>query len=251
MADDNNPVVPAQDNAPKVDDQKPEKVYNGKYNSVADLEKAYAEAEQKLGQQGEDLKNLRQFQAEVYPLVDVVYSNDEIMKQIRQAADAKYNPPQTDNTEQKPQAPDPKVAQQENYLRQRAIDDFKVKNGLDQLSTEDYSQVEKQLMDTMSRWVIPGQPVPLDRVNNLLEDAYSLIKNKKLVDDKVMESLANVQTNQRATMSPVQSSTTNDSGAELTEDERRLAEKLGVKPEDAAAYKKRYAEGNEESIIKN
>lgn len=254
MADEEKtPVDSAQETAPKAEDKK---LYNGKYTSVEELEKAHAEAESKIGQQGEDLKVLRQFQAEVYPIVDVVYGNDKIMSEIRQAVDAKYTSPQPQETESKENGrtevqPDPKAAQTEAYLRQRAIDDFKLKHGLEVLSREDYTKVEEQLTGVMSRWILPGQPVPLDRIGPLLDDAYSIVRNDKLVEDKVFESLATSQTNQRATMGSMQSSGSSDSGAELSDTERNFAIKLGIKPEDAALYKKRYAEGNDESIIKN
>lgn len=255
MADEvKTPVEPTQDPAPKVD----VKVYNGKYNSVEELEKAHQELETKLGQQGDEVKTLRQFQAEVYPIVDIVYSDDKIMSDIRKAADTKYNAPTLDTKTETPEngkaveaKPDPRVSEQESFLRQQAIDAFKAKNGLNALPTEDYAKVEEQLTKVMSRWILPGQPVSIDRVGNLLEDAYSIVRNEKLVEDKVFESLANQQTNQRATMSPLSGSPSDDSGADLSEDERRIASKLGVKPEDAAFYKKRYAEGNDESIIKN
>jgi len=243
----------AQENAPKAEDKK---VYNGKYNSVEDLEKAHSDLEQKLGQQGEDLNKLRQFQADAYPIIDVVYSNDEIMSQIRKAADAKYEAPQNQETNGKTEEPakvsqvDPKVKEQESYLRQQAIDDFKKKNGLDILSADDYSKVENALTDVMSRWIIPGTQVPLEKVSTLLTDAYSIVKTDKLVEDKVLESLATQQTNQRATMSPMSGEVTDDSGDQLTETERKFAEKLGVKSEDVKTYKERIAKGNEESIIK-
>jgi len=65
----------AQENAPKAD----EKLYLGKFKTPEDMEKSYQELEGKLSQQGEDLNKLRQFQADAYPIIDVVYGNDEIM----------------------------------------------------------------------------------------------------------------------------------------------------------------------------
>lgn len=248
----NTPVDPkAQENAPKAEDKK---VYNGKYESVDALEKAHSELEQKLGQQGEDLNKLRQYQADAEPIVDIVYSNDEIMSKVRQAADAKYAPPEEpikENGKTKEEAPkvDPKVASQEAYLRQKAIEDFKVKHGLQNIPAEDYTKVEEAITDVMGRWIIPGTTVPLDKVSNLLEDAYSLVRKDKLVEDKVLESLATQQTNQQATMSPMTGESPTDSGAELTEAEQLFSKKLGVKPEDVKAYKEKAAK-EDESIIK-
>lgn len=245
MADEpKTPVEPtAQDNAPKADE---DKLYLGKFKTPEDMAKSFVELENKLSQQGEDLNKLRQFQSEAYPIIDIVYGNDEIMSQIRQAADAKYAPPEEPkengkNEGDKTPQVDPKIREQEAYLRQRAIEDFKRKHGLEVLSTEDYSKVEEALTNVMGRWIIPGTQVPLDKVSNLLEDAYSIVRSDKLVEDKVLESLATSQTNQRATMSPMTGESPSDSGAELTETERKFAEKLGVKPEDVKTYKEKMA----------
>ena len=238
-----------------------EKLLAGKYKSAEELEKAYLEEQSKiqeqgtrLNQQAEELGQLREFQSKTYPIIDAVYADQELMGKVRQAVDAKYGVPVEGNTEtEKEEQPkvDPRAMATESFLRQQAISNFKARHGLDKLSMDDGKSVDEALMNTMARWIIPGQPIPLEKVDALLEDAYKIVRNDKLIEDKVFESLAEQRTNQQATVGQLSAGSPGEkSPIELSEEERSFARKLGVKEEDALEYKKRQAEGNFESIIK-
>jgi len=243
---------------------KEEKLLAGKYKSVDELESAYSEAQKSLGTLKDEVGQLRDFQNQAYPVIDVVYGDQELMKSVRQAVESKYGVGNSDQAvpQNQPEAkengrsedqsslrPDPRVSEQELFLRQIAINNFKTRYGLDKLPDGEYKQVEDALVDTMSRWVSPGTKVPIDKVEPLLEDAWKIVKGEKLVEEKVLETVTKDRANQQATVGSMSSGSTEAEEVQLSEADRQFAEKLQVPLERVKQYKKRYSEGNFESII--
>ena len=67
-----------------------EKTLEGGFKSVGELETAYKDLQSKLGTQGDELGQLRDFQNQAYPIIDAVYGDQNLMKDVRQAVESKY-----------------------------------------------------------------------------------------------------------------------------------------------------------------
>lgn len=243
-----------------------EKTLEGGFKSVGELETAYKDLQSKLGTQGDELGQLRDFQNQAYPIIDAVYGDQNLMKDVRQAVESKYgvgnsdqavpqNQPETKENgkivDKSSVKPDPRVSEHELFMRQIAINNFKTRYGLDKLPEEEYKPVEEALVNTMSRWVSPGTKVPIDKVEPLLEDAWKIVKGDKLVEEKVLETVAKDRVNQQATVGSISSGSPETGDVELSEADRQFAEKLNVPLERVKQYKKRYAEGNFGSILED
>ena len=248
---------------PQAPEQKSEeKVLVGGFKTVAELETAYKDLESKLGTQGDELGQLRDFQNQAYPVIDAVYGDQNLLKEVRQAVESKYGVGNSDQAVPKDQAeingkivdkppvkPDVRVSEHELFLRQIAINNFKTRYGLDKLPEAEYQPVEEALITTMSRWVQPGTKVPIDKVETYLEDAWKIVKGDKLVEEKVLETITKDRVNQQATVGSMSSGSTETEEVQLSEADRQFAEKLHVPLERVKQYKKRYAEGNFGSIL--
>ena len=243
-----------------------EKTLAGGFKSVEELETGFKDLETKLGTQGDELGQLREFQNQAYPIMDAVYGDEALMKGVRQKVEAKYgvgnsnqavpqkesetneNGKTTETTEVKP---DDRVSEHELFLRQIAINNFKTRYGLDKLPEGEYKPVEDALVKTMERWVQPGTKVPIEKVEPLLEDAWKIVKGDKLVEEKVLETVTRDRVNQQGTVGSMAAGSPESGGVELSEADRKFAEKLKVPLDKVRVYKERYAKGNFDSILED
>lgn len=242
MADDTPTAPPIEKTPEKGDTAKKEStpdvsdLTKGKYRSAEDLAKAHSELESKLGEQGREVQQSREFQAIVQPLLDVIRNDPELFK----AVDEKMRNLEPETKKEK----DKKEVSPENLrdVRDTAADlllaRFEEKHNIDKLPVEDRKRIRSNIGDKI--YEMTGQNlngVDLRRLGSVLENAFDLVKAK--TDDKsTLETLAAIQKANEAGMPSVPASS-GKTETTLTSEEADVAERLGLSREQYLQGKKK------------
>ena len=194
----------------------------GKFKSVEDLAKAYKEAESKIGEQGQEVSQVREFMSIAQPVFDVIRDDPELFKTI----DEKLRNPKTDKAESK----DDKTTDQDDVrttTRQMIIDSFENKYNISKLSADEQKSIRNTIGNVVSELTGTSYDrIDLRRLNSVLENAYVLAKNR-IKDKSTLEALEEAEKAEEGSISSIPSSGGKE-GPNLTPDEASVAEKLGL-----------------------
>jgi hypothetical protein len=215
-----------------------------KDKSVEEIVKSYGELERKLGEQGASLKELKQLKQDRDILAKAITSDQELYKKV-EAAVLKESGQTDTKTGQDGDGEagktDPQVAELRRTAENRAINDFTAKHGLNDLEPEKRKETMKKVGQALSEMVDPGgtkntaeimSSIRLDKLPAFLENAY-VIAHKDAYMDK-----GSSQTQDTASIGRMSSSGKSGKPVDgLTDRERAVSEKLGIKPEEYAKQK--------------
>ncbi len=213
--------VPATDTSKT--EPAPEKVdkgfLDGKYKSQKDMENAYKEAEKKLGEQGEKIRQADEFATYVQPIIDLARSDTEVFEILDKKLRNEPSKPQ-------PEKPD------QNELRSAASDlllaRFETEHSIDKLPSDEAAKVRQEIGVKVAE--LTGQKladVDLRRLPKLLESVYKLVEPKSTVETETEDgSMPSVPS------SPGKSEST------LSSEEAKMAQGLGLTREEYLDGKK-------------
>lgn len=244
--------IKAPSDAPSKDTPKAEQVPDqdkrlseatgGKFKDVDNLVAAYKDLEKKLGEQGEDIRQSREFAAVVQPLLDVIREDPELFKSIDTKLKSKGEP-STPNAETKDKKDNTSQDEIRNFAVDTAIAQFEAKYGLDKLSTEERKSIREKIGNEV--YELTGKTiseVDLRRLGKVLDKAYVLANKDNLVDKSKLEALVSAQGTEGGIPSLPSSSEKKE--ATLAPEEARVAEKLGLTREQYLKGKKEPTKSN-------
>lgn len=240
MADkDKNKEAPPksqEEDTPKKETPKEEELILGKYKTQDELVDAYKEAENKLGEQGDELRQGREFAQVVQPILDLIRNDPKLFKQLdEKLREGKPDDPSKEDTKGK----EGTTAQGEN---RKAIADlmlakFEDKYKIPQLSSEDARKLRGKIADQIYRtYGKVYHEVDLTKLDAALEDAYLLANKDKLIEKSKLEE-ADSATGVEGGI-PSISSSPGKGDAVLTSEEATVAEKLNLTREQYLEGKK-------------
>lgn len=230
------PPTSQEEDTPKGETPKTEELILGKYKSQDELVDAYKEAENKLGEQGDELRQGREFAQVVQPILDLIRNDPELFKQLdEKLRDGKSDESSKADTKGKEST----VVQGEN---RKAIADlmlakFEEKYKIPQLSPEDARKLRGKVADQIYRtYGKVYHEVDLTKLDAALEDAYLLANKDKLIEKSKLEG-SDLATEDEGGI-PSISSSPGKGGTVLTSEEATVAEKLNLTREQYLEGKK-------------
>lgn len=214
----------------------PEK-FQGK--SPDEIVQMYTELEKKFGEHSKEVKDARQYLQERAVINEVLAEDKELYSMFESRLKKKYAPSTESDGEVKS---DPVVTDLRRSEENRIIGDFQKNLGIADLSAEKRTEVMKKVSNELAEMVDPGgkkslgqilSEQSLSRLPKLLENAYFLAHKDSLFDkgkqDPDLASIGSIATGSSGKSDPINS---------LTDREREIAGKLGVKPEKYLERKK-------------
>lgn len=191
----------------------------GKFKSAEDLEKAYKEAEKKLGEQGEKIRQAEEFATYVQPIIDLARTDAEVFAILDKKLRNEPSKPLTEKSDQ---------VELRNATSDLLLARFESEHGIDKLTPEEAAKVRREVGVKIAE--LTGQKlgdVDLRRLPKLLESVYKLVEPKSEPESKTEDgSMPSVPS------SPGKSETT------LSPKEAAVAQGLGLSREEYLEGKK-------------
>jgi hypothetical protein len=212
----------------------PEK-FQGK--TTEELIKMYGELERKLGEQSSLVSEARKLKENQEILAKAIYSDPKIAKSVEQAVTALYGS-DTETSgkkgdEEAARTVDPQVADLRRASENRVIAEFSTHYGFEKMKPDERQDMMKKVGSKLADMVDPSgklsmaeviSNISLERLPVMLEDAYWLANKDNIIDKGSLPQDV-------ASIGRFSSSTSKSEGQEvqLTDKERDIAAKLGVK----------------------
>lgn len=196
------------------------------------------------------------------PVLRLVYEDPEVNKAATEAWNKRNNPkpagdnkPETPKEDKKETAP-VSLAESDNRnaLIGQAVNDFNKTHGLDKLSTDDRKNLNIAIMGELKGLLDPNdtgksgaqllEGISVARVPEILNKAYYLATREER--EKVIREKAKSDANSEATglIGAMPSGSAESEEITLTEPEKKIAERLGLKEDDYLKNKKEIAKRN-------
>jgi hypothetical protein len=232
------PEALKEDTPTKEPEPKQEEKILGKYKTQDELVEAYEKAEKKLGEQGDELRQGREFAQVVQPLLDEIRSDPELFKQLDEKLRSKGQP--TDSAKDETKGDEKTTTQDES---RQAVSDlilakFEEKHGIDKLSADERRTLRNKIGDVIHE--LTGKTfngVDLRRLDGVLENAYILANKDSLIDKSKLEALSPAREVDEAGIPSVPSSP-GKAETVLTSEEADIAGKIGLTREQYLEGKK-------------
>lgn len=228
------PTVKANDNAQALSNL-PEK-FKGK--STEDIATMYLELEKKFGEHSKEVENARQFLQEKAFLDQLLSEDEQLYKTLEQAISKKVGKQTTDDKSPKS---DPVLTDLRRSEENRAIGEFQKQFGIDKLDSDKKKEMMQNISKELAEMLDPGgnktigqiiSEISLSKLPKYLENAYWIANKEKLIDrGSISDDISSIG-------SISSSSVFNSNKDSLSEEEKKIAEKLGVKPEKYLERKK-------------
>lgn len=217
------------------------KIVDGKFKTEAELAKAYKDLESKLGEQGEEIRQSREFATVVQPLLETIRDDPELFSSLEKKLQQKGQ-----TSDAQTAKGNEKVANQDE-LRTTASDlilaRFEEKHGIDRLPASERKELRQKIGDTI--YDLTGKPltsVDLRRLGAVLDNAYILANKDKLMEKSKLEALVSARGVEEAGIPSIPSSP-GKAEETLTPEETRVAEKMGLTREQYLDGKKKSGRG--------
>jgi len=241
MADKEEKVPPKSQEEDTLKDEtnvpeKKEELILGKYKTQDELVAAYKEAEAKLGEQGDELRQSREFAQVVQPILDLIRSDPELFKQLDEKL-RKGEPTATDKTDTKGKESATVQGESKRAIADLILARFEDKYKISQLPPEEARKLRGKIADQIYR--SHGKvyyEVDLTKLGTALEDAYLLANKDKLIEKSKLEGASSAQEVEGGI--PSISSSPGKESPTLTPEEAKVAEKLDLTREQYLEGKK-------------
>lgn len=247
MADDDKTTVPSEGSEKGKQTKEPalskeeqkewKKITGDKFKSEDDLAKSYKELEERLGKQGDELNQAREFAQVVQPLLETIRDDPELFKTLDNKLRSKGQPSDTSTNSD---TSGKKTSQGER----EAISDiilagFEEKHGITALDPSEQKEVRNKMGSII--YEMTGQTIStldLRRLNSVLDNAFILANKDKLLEKSKLEALISAKNNNEAGI-PSISSSPGKSEEGLSPEEVRVAERMGLTREQYLEGKKK------------
>jgi len=192
------------------------------FKSKEDVYKSWAEANRKVSEQGEELKNYKIFQEQVTPVLDVVLGDEEMVGKIK----AKWSqnttqpaPQQINNSQTPPEDTDTK-----KYLVDDAVHSFEQSHGIDKFDPETQKEIKTRIGIELQKFTA-GKDVKVSQIKVQLEDAFALAVAK---DEKLQKIFAPKEDvlGDYGSLPSQASGMDKDGNIKLTSEQEKVAEKM-------------------------
>lgn len=249
-------TTPDNGDAGKVDgnspapSQIPEK-FQGKTDT--EIIKMYGELERKMGENSNELGNLRSYKDKYEALERFYEQHPEAYEALEKAAKANKDADgknKSDAPENKESGgANPATDQNRRYLESNIVNEFSRNYGLDNLKSEEKKDMLQKVGNKLLQMVDPTgrksvdqvlSEIPLENLNGFLEDAYFLVNKNKIVNSSSSpeNSFASIGVFPTSTLKSGSQQTS------LTNEEKVAAKKMGISEEKYLARKKQLAARN-------
>lgn len=197
--------------------------------------KSYRESERKITEQAEQLKTAQKFEAEVAPILNAIWEDEELLNAVRGKMTGE-KPDKPVKKEGDKEQPTPQHdAEARAVLQTQILSSFEESKGIDKLDEESRKQVRAIIGQELVKWLPNQREVPLNRFKDLLEDAFIIAekKNEKIAS---LVKTSSQSSDEGAFPSATSGGSTSKDKIVLTADQKKVASRMGLSEED-------YAEG--------
>lgn len=226
---------------PQVDAALPDK-YQGK--TTKELADMLLNAEKQIDKQGTEVGQLRKAQEDINLILEAAEADPKLYGQLMQQTKAYYENKGGKKQDVKTQGQDSGNDDVRNAEVNRAIDEFRGRFKLNQLSNDKKAEVEKKIATELAEILDPGgtkslpqilKEVRVDQLPKMLDKAYWLAHASALQagDKTLYQDFASI-----GGMNYSSGSST-ELDDELSAEEKKTAQNLGISPEKYAARKKK------------
>ena len=231
--------TPSEDKSAKKEsepDKTLEKIAGGKFKSAEDLAKAYSELEKKLGEQGGELKQAREFATIVQPMLELARNDKEVFDLIDKKLQAEPN-----KDSKKDGQANTIDSESRDVLSDIILESFETKHDFKKMDKEKARELRNQIGKELAEITggLTYKKVGLKQLPTVLEKAFTLATYKS---GKTSEASASATGIEDASIPSVPSSP-GKSEKTLTPEETKVAEKMGLTNEQYLEGKKKLAKG--------
>jgi len=195
------------------------------FKSKEDVYKSWTEANKKISEDGEKLKNFQIFQDNVVPVLDVVLKDEEILKQVKGKMEdpSKIVPIKKEDPAPLKTTPteDPDT---KKYLIDTTVASFEQSHGIDKLDPETQKEVKAKIGIEFRKFASEGG-MKVSLLNGQLEDAFALAVAK---DDKLKSLFTDKEESLEGygSMPSQPSAIDKDGNIRLTPEQEKVAERM-------------------------
>jgi len=212
-------------------DKSVEDLTEGKYKTVEALAKAYKESESLMGKQSEEVKQVREFMSVAQPVFDVIKDDPTLFKAIDEKL--RKDTPKDADAKDKTTNQEEVVSATRDVLRMR----FEEQHNFSKLSADEQKKLRSAIGNEI--FELTGKDIngiDLRRLSPVLEKAYVLAKNG--ITDKSTKEAIDKADKTDASISSIPSSGGKSEG-QLSPEEAKVAEKLGITREQYLSKKQK------------
>lgn len=219
----------------KIQGDLPER-FKGK--SASEIAQSYVELEKKLGDQSQEVGDMRKEIEGWKALGRVLEENptlsDLVEKEIDRIAGKKGD--STSKSDQPPKADDVRLAT-ENVI----ITKFEERFAIDRVDPEKKQKLHQAIGNELAEMVDPGgkmtvkqvmDSIPLDRLDRYLEKAYKLATINDREEQARIAGIVEARNNSEASFGSIPSSGVRSQQVKLTPEEQKVARRMGISEED-------------------
>lgn len=152
------------------------------FKSKEDVYKSWTEANKKISEQGEALKNAELFQTNVVPVLDIVLADEEIMGKVKAKMEGKTPEKAAPINNQAP----PEDTDTKKYLLDNIVNSFEESHGISKLDPDTQKEVKAKIGIELKKFTTEKE-TKLNLLPKQLEDAFKLALSN---DDKLKEIFA-------------------------------------------------------------
>jgi len=150
------------------------------FKSKEDVYKSWSEAQKKISEDGEKLKNFQIFQDNVVPVLDVVLQDEEILGKVKAKMENPNTPPKPVSVNNPVPTEDTDI---KKYLIDHAVHSFEESHGISKLDAETQKEVKAKIGMELKKFT-NGADTKVSALKSQLEDAFALAVAK---DEKLRE----------------------------------------------------------------
>jgi hypothetical protein len=208
-----------------------------KGKTAAEIAKSYIELQKLQGKHSKEVSEVRTQLQQWEKLGKFLESRPDLYKQIEDAI--KGGSEQKTDTTENDQAPKLKEVRltQENTI----LNEFEKDFGIISLQTEKREDLHKKIAQELADMLDPGgtksvreviDGIPLPRLRQYLEKAYKLATSSDREERARLEALLEKRQNQEGSFGTFPSSSVGNKAGQLTEEERKVAKRMGLSDEE-------------------
>jgi len=193
------------------------------FKSKEDVYKSWQEANKKISDQGDRIKNFELFQQNVVPVLDVVLNDEELMKQVKAKIENPDKIPTKPDATQKDGQPveDPDT---KKYLIEDIVRSFESRHGIDKLDADTQKEIKAKIGEELKKFT-GGVVSKVSVLGNQMEDAFALAVAK---DEKLKTLFATKEEGSfdYGQMPSSASGIDKDGNIKLTPEQEKVAERM-------------------------
>lgn len=135
-------------------------------------------------------------------------------------------PPQTPMNPQTPAQPP--ISEESLLMRENIVKNVENAYGISNLPEDQKKEMRKKIAQRLATYGMDVTKVPLNQLETVLKDQYLLENIPKATEDGRMQGLIEAHSNQYGALPNMSNTPTNQEAPQVTQDQKKWADKLGV-----------------------